>query len=80
MTTDLRNWTPRPRPQGVTLEGRYCRLEPLDAARHGDDLFAAVMAPGAEQRLRYLSDTPMERPAFDAWLARLRARPYWQDA
>ena len=71
MSSDLANWTPRPSPQPVTLAGRYCRLEPLDPARHGAELFAAVNAPGAEQRLRYLSDTPMERPAFDAWLARL---------
>ena len=71
MTTDLKNWTPRPRPQGVTLEGRYCRLEPLEQARHGADLFAAAMAPGAEQRLKYLSDTPMDRSAFDEWLPRL---------
>lgn len=31
-------WTPPPRPQRETLIGKYCRLEPLDPARHADDL------------------------------------------
>ncbi len=66
----LTKWQPRPRPARVVLEGRFCRLEPLDAGRHGDALFAASMAPGAEDRFRYLSDTPQDRPRFDAWLAR----------
>lgn len=65
----MRDWAPRPRPAREPLEGRYCRLEPLDAARHGDGLFAASMAPGAEERFRYLFETPQDRPAFDAWLA-----------
>ena len=55
----------------MVLEGRYCRLEPLDAARHGDQLYAASIAPGAEERFRYLFDVPMTRPLFDAWLARV---------
>jgi len=37
----LPNWTPRPRPGRDVLQGRYCRLEPLDAARHAEDLFTA---------------------------------------
>jgi RimJ/RimL family protein N-acetyltransferase len=52
------------------LEGRYARLEPLDPARHGDELFAASMADGAEARFRYLSETPMGRSDFEGWLAR----------
>jgi RimJ/RimL family protein N-acetyltransferase len=57
----------------VTLEGRYARLEPLGPARHGDQLFAASMAPGAEERFRYLPDSPQERAAFGGWLARAAA-------
>ena len=49
---DLRDWQPRPRPERVELQGKFCRLEPLDPARHGDELFAAAMAPGAEERFR----------------------------
>lgn len=66
---DLSNWKPCPRPARVTLEGRYCRLEPLDAKRHGDDLFAAVMGPGAEELYRYLSDVVVGRDAFQGVLA-----------
>ncbi|MFN8829279.1 MAG: GNAT family N-acetyltransferase [Labrys sp. (in: a-proteobacteria)] len=68
---DLANWTPRPRPARAPIVGRYVALEPLDPARHGDALFAASMAPGAEERFRYLFEAPQERPAFDAWLARM---------
>lgn len=34
-------WTPRPQPAAVTLPGRYCRLEPLDADTHAAELYAA---------------------------------------
>jgi RimJ/RimL family protein N-acetyltransferase len=71
--TDLAHWQPRPRPARIPLPGRYCRVEPLDPARHGDALFSASMAPGAEERFRYLFDTPQDRPAFDAWMVRSAA-------
>jgi RimJ/RimL family protein N-acetyltransferase len=67
---DFMNWKPRPRAQRVSLSGRYCRLEPLDPQRHGARLFAASMAPGAEERFRYMSDPPMQWPEFEGWLAR----------
>ena len=38
----LPDWTPRPAPTRVTLLGRTVRLEPLDPARHEDDLWAAA--------------------------------------
>ena len=45
------------------------RLEPLDADRHGDDLFAVATLPDAAERHRYLFDDPPEsRAAFRAWL------------
>lgn len=70
---DFRNWKPRPRPARVTHEGRYCRLEPFDPARHGSQLFEASMAPGADERFRYLFDVPQERGGFDEWLQRASA-------
>lgn len=66
---DLRNWSPRPRPARAPLQGTWCRLEPLDPRTHGDDLYAASMAPGAEQRFRYLFEVPQDRAGFDGWLA-----------
>lgn len=35
------DWTPRPRPPRTPMEGRWCRIEPLDANRHAEDLHAA---------------------------------------
>lgn len=69
----LGDWKPRPRPARATLEGRYCRLEPLDPKRHGDELFAASMAPGVEVRFRYLLDVPQDRAAYEGWLERVAA-------
>ena len=37
----VENWQKCPRPNGDRLVGRYCYLEPLNADRHGSDLFAA---------------------------------------
>lgn len=68
--TNLANWTPRPRPARIALEGGYCRLEPLDPKRHGDSLFAASMAPGAEDRFRFLFESPQDRAGFDVWMQR----------
>lgn len=68
---DLSRWTARPRPQRRVLAGRYVRLEPLDPVRHGDDLYAASSGPGAEERFRYLSESPPEnRAAFESWLVK----------
>lgn len=66
--TDLSGWTARKPPARAVLDGRYCRLEPLDPARHGDELFAASMAPGAEERHRYLFEAPVDRATFQTWL------------
>ena len=37
----LTNWTPPPRPSVPVLEGRYVRLERLDADRHVEELYQA---------------------------------------
>ena len=61
-------------PERVVLEGRYARLEPLEPARHRDDLYAASKPPDAAVRFRYLGDPPFASPeSFDAWLAKAAA-------
>ena len=67
------DWKTCPRPARVTLKGSYCRLEPLAPAVHGDQLFAASMAPGFEERFRYLFDVPQDRQAYEGWLTRMAA-------
>jgi RimJ/RimL family protein N-acetyltransferase len=73
---DLSHWTPRSRPTADRLEGAWCRLERLDPVRHGDDLYASAIASGAEDRFRYLPDSPPKsRAEFNEWLARVAASP-----
>jgi RimJ/RimL family protein N-acetyltransferase len=72
--TDLSAWTARAAPTRDVLEGRFVRLEPLDPARHGDDLFAASAAPGASERFRWLFEEPPEsRETFQPWLDKVAA-------
>lgn len=71
---DLSRWTPRPRPDAAKLEGRWCQLEKLDPARHGEDLYASAIAAGSDERFRYLPEVPpSDRAEFDSWLARVAA-------
>ncbi|QCI65361.1 GNAT family N-acetyltransferase [Phreatobacter stygius] len=72
MSDDLKDWQPRPRPVRNVLDGRYVRLEPLDARKHGDDLFEASDVPDAASRFAYLYESPPEdRTSFQAWLERV---------
>jgi RimJ/RimL family protein N-acetyltransferase len=72
--TDLSEWTPCERPRRETMEGRFVRLEPLSAARHGDELFAASSVPDAEERFRWLPDrAPLDRNSFQPWLEQKEA-------
>ncbi|MFD7028371.1 GNAT family N-acetyltransferase [Streptomyces sp. NPDC059917] len=44
----------RPLPAAVTLDGAYCRLEPLDADRHAADLFAAYSSAPDDRDWTYM--------------------------
>ncbi|MEO8490010.1 GNAT family protein [Pseudomonas sp.] len=70
MSTSLADWKGVPEPTVQLLEGRFIRLEKLDPARHGDDLFEGLHGPNADPKLwDYLPYGPFpERAAFDAWL------------
>ena len=62
-------WTPRPLPPHASIEGRYCRLEPIDAGRHGSDLFAAHAAAPDGRAWTYLFQEPFTHAeAFRAHL------------
>ena len=37
----LPGWEPRPRPPRTAIDGRFCRVEPIDPHRHAADLFGA---------------------------------------
>ncbi|MCB1237888.1 MAG: GNAT family N-acetyltransferase [Verrucomicrobiae bacterium] len=59
-------WTPPPRPPRAALEGRHCRLEPLDAAAHAEELHAANQLDAEGRLWTYLPYGPFED--FDAYL------------
>ena len=66
---DLSQWKGCEWPHRKVFDGRYVRLEPLEASRHGDGLFEAATSGDADSRFRYLPEsTPSGREEFDAWL------------
>jgi RimJ/RimL family protein N-acetyltransferase len=73
MTDDLHGWTgPAGVPDAETaLHGARVTLEPLSAARHGDDLFAAAGDERDPALWKYLAygPWPHDRAGFDAHLA-----------
>lgn len=74
MAQDLSGWTARERPKRGPIEGRQVRLEPLDAERHGDGLFAASTVADADRLFRWLPDVPpASRAAFQPWLDKAQA-------
>src|SRR5262245_16073982 len=74
MTIDLKSWQTRPRPERRPIEGRHVLLEPLSAARHGDELYSASSVPDVDGRFRYLPDTPPDsRAGFQPWLEQAEA-------
>jgi len=71
---DLSDWRGVQRPERVTLQGRYARLEPLSLARHGEQLFVSAVEPGADDRFRYLPErTPADNSGFRAWMEKSEA-------
>jgi RimJ/RimL family protein N-acetyltransferase len=71
---DLTQWKGCPRPGRTVLEGRHVRLEPLDPARHGDDLYLAATEGDAQARFRYLFEyPPSSRAEFQSWLEKVAA-------
>ena len=66
----LPEWSPRPLPPRTPIEGRFCRVEPLDPERHAADLFAANSEDAEGRNWTYLPYGPF--PAFDLfreWVA-----------
>ena len=65
------------RPSRVTLEGRFARLEPLDAAKHGRDLFDATHGADREAIWAYIGDGPF--PDFESFRVSLEAKAKSED-
>lgn len=66
--------TPAPRPTHVVMEGRYCRLRPLDPPRDTDGLYALSHGPEAAWQWAYLFSGPYpDKTAFAAHVATIAA-------
>jgi RimJ/RimL family protein N-acetyltransferase len=67
-------WSPRPRPPHTAIEGRTCRVVPLDPIAHGGDLFEAEAEDPEATGWTYLpSERPAGRDAYFAWLGKMTA-------
>ena len=65
----LPNWTPPPLPARAPMEGRYCRLEPLDPARHAAALYDANKADKNGRGCTYLPWGPFtDLPEYRHWM------------
>ena len=65
-------WSRRELPTRTAIEGRYCRVEAIDVARHADDLFEAYMEAPDGRAWTYLSRERPERiEEFRAYLEAL---------
>jgi RimJ/RimL family protein N-acetyltransferase len=54
----LPGWSPPPAPPREPMQGRYCRLEPLDLERHAEALFGADAADADGGSWTYLAYGP----------------------
>lgn len=63
------DWTGAKRPPRTNMQGRYCRLEPLDIDRHAPDLFEAFSADKTGAIWTYLFTDPFEsETALRQWM------------
>lgn len=68
-------WSPRPRPERTVMQGRLVRLEPLDAERHGNDLYQAQADDKDGRNWTYLAqEPPKDLAAFKNWLTEIEAK------
>ncbi len=64
------DWVPAKLPPRTVMTGRWCRVEPLDVARHGAELFAAYAEDREGRIWTYMGYGPFEtRAEFEAWMA-----------
>jgi RimJ/RimL family protein N-acetyltransferase len=56
-------------PERITMSGAYVKVEPLDPAKHGDELWSGAGGMANGELWRYLHSGPfMDRQAFDSYL------------
>lgn len=61
------NWQGATPPQRITLQGRYCRLEPFSQAQHGAGLRAALELDVDGRDWAYLMPRPQTDADWESW-------------
>jgi RimJ/RimL family protein N-acetyltransferase len=74
---ELPGWRPPPRPARTALEGRFCRVEPLEVARHARDLHDANSLDPEGRMWTYLFSGPFA--SLEEYRAWLEPRPASED-
>ena len=74
---ELPDWRPPPRPARTVLEGRFCRVEPLDLERHARGLHDADSLDRDGRMWTYLFSGPFA--SFEEYLTWLAPRPASED-
>jgi RimJ/RimL family protein N-acetyltransferase len=65
------DWKAPPPPGRAAMEGRFCRLEPLESQTHAASLYAADRLDGAGKSWTYLNYGPFDSlEAYLAWFER----------
>ncbi len=65
----VEGWAARPRPPRAAIEGRHCRVEPIDPTRHAADLHAANREDARDRIWSYLPYGPFETlDDYRAWM------------
>jgi RimJ/RimL family protein N-acetyltransferase len=65
----LPDWKPPPFPSRAAMDGRFCRLEPLDPERHAKDLHAMNALDTTGRNWTYLPYGPFDSlECYRAWL------------
>jgi RimJ/RimL family protein N-acetyltransferase len=63
------DWKVPDRPKRSTMEGRYCRLEPLDPQRHASHLYVANAEDSQDRNWTYLPYGPFASlESYRAWM------------
>lgn len=70
----LPNWQAPPFPPHVTLAGWDCRVEPLNAERHGASLWQAFSEDSGALWTYLVSGPFVDQTAFEAWLIGVAAQ------
>jgi RimJ/RimL family protein N-acetyltransferase len=66
---DVPGWTARQPPPRTPMEGRYCRIEPIDPAKHAAELFAANARDLEGRNWTYLAYGPFtDLAGYRGWM------------